>query len=353
MTSVPRRCFSALFLGGVLTAAVALWPGSDLGAEELASGSPNQDAGVLARPVTLRKSIVVDDDMIRLGDLFEMTGEASEMPIAHAPEPGRRIVFDAAWLWRAARTHRLDWRPLSRRERVVVEREAVEVPAAHLEALLLDSLADRGVDTDSISLRFAAKSTHVFLSPHPDANLVVDDISHDPGRDRFTATVRTTAPNAADRRIRLTGWIDTMADVPVLARRVSIGDVITQADLDWRQMPSRRLNRSIVVDAGRLLGKTPRRPLRQGAPIRANDLREPSIVAKGDQVTIILAAPHMMLTARGRALEDGGRGAVIRVTNLQSRTVVDATVIGSGRVEIVPNSAAALAGRTQAREFRQ
>jgi flagella basal body P-ring formation protein FlgA len=42
----------------------------------------------------------------------------------------------------------------------------------------------------------------------------------------------------------------------------------------------------------------------------------------------------MTLTARARALEDGGEGDVVRVTNLESRKIIDAVVTGSGEVRV-------------------
>jgi flagella basal body P-ring formation protein FlgA len=41
-----------------------------------------------------------------------------------------------------------------------------------------------------------------------------------------------------------------------------------------------------------------------------------------------------MLTAAGKALDDGGRGELIRVVNIQSNRTIDATVAAPGQVEL-------------------
>ncbi|MBI1252292.1 MAG: flagellar basal body P-ring formation protein FlgA [Alphaproteobacteria bacterium] len=53
-------------------------------------------------------------------------------------------------------------------------------------------------------------------------------------------------------------------------------------------------------------------------------------VRRGEMVTLVYVAPGMQLTTRARAMQNGAIGDVIRVTNLQSNTAVDATVTGPG-----------------------
>ena len=78
-------------------------------------------AGSAASSVMLRTNVVVDDDVIRLGDLFTNSGKYADTAIARSPIPGRRSVFDAEWLFRVARAFRLAWRPLSLDDRAVVD----------------------------------------------------------------------------------------------------------------------------------------------------------------------------------------------------------------------------------------
>jgi flagella basal body P-ring formation protein FlgA len=74
--------------------------------------------------------------------------------------------------------------------------------------------------------------------------------------------------------------------------------------------------------------------LRPGEPVRASEVQRPVVVPKGGLVTLVLTTSGMQLTARGRALEDGGEGDAIRVANAQSHTLVEGIVSGAGRVTI-------------------
>ena len=79
-------------------------------------------------------------------------------------------------------------------------------------------------------------------------------------------------------------------------------------------------------------GLTPRRMIAAGKPVKANDVQAPRIVARGEAVTLIYKAGALNLTARGKALEFGAKGDVIRVVNTQSNRSIDAIVTGDQEV---------------------
>ena len=59
----------------------------------------------------------------------------------------------------------------------------------------------------------------------------------------------------------------------------------------------------------------------------------PAMVKKGTNVSMIFQTDTMFLSANGVALESGARDEVIAVRNNQSGTVIEAAIIGPGRVE--------------------
>ena len=68
--------------------------------------------------------------------------------------------------------------------------------------------------------------------------------------------------------------------------------------------------------------------------MRAQQIRRPLLVAKGDMVTIKLKRPGMELSAKGRAIEDGSKGDTIRVTNSQSKNIIETVVLGAHLVTV-------------------
>jgi len=142
-------------------------------------------------------------------------------------------------------------------------------------------------------------------------------------------------------RATISGRAVEMTDIPVLGRRLEPGEVIAHNDVEWISVRADRVGRNTISDPERLLGKSPRRPIRAGEAVLSADLREPVLVEKNSIVTIRLQHPRMELTAQGRALDQGSAGDTIRVMNTKSKTVVNAEVAESGDVMVF---AATLAG---------
>jgi flagellar L-ring protein FlgH len=81
----------------------------------------------------------------------------------------------------------------------------------------------------------------------------------------------------------------------------------------------------------------------------------PTLVKRDARVLMLAEGPSLSLTAEGRALESGASGEHIRVLNPTSRAVLDAVVIGEGRVRMDPQApplTPAGGERTRARSTR-
>ena len=107
-------------------------------------------------------------------------------------------------------------------------------------------------------------------------------------------------------------------------------------------MRADNIQRDSITDARDLIGMVPTRSLRDGRPIQVSQVERPLMVAKGSLVTMVLRGPAMLLTAQGRAQESGSKGDVIRITNTQSKQVVEAVVTGPGTAVVRSTSRLAM-----------
>lgn len=288
-----------------------------------------------AAPVALRQSVTVSGGLVRLGDLFVPAGDKAEAAVAYAPAPGKRAIFDARWLYRVARAYGLNWRPLSIHDKAVVARESIVIGRREIADHILAALVDKGVDAD-MRVELSNRMLRIHVPGDSTATVAVEDVAYDARTRRFIAIVAAPADDPAARRIRVTGRVHRVIDVPVLTRRVLAGEVIRKRDVKWIAMRGDRLQRDTIQDSGALIGKSPRRGLRAGVPVRVSDVRLPVLVPRRSLVTIMYRVRSMTLTAQGRALEDGGAGDTVRVANTQSNTVVQAVVTGANRVSVQP-----------------
>lgn len=293
------------------------------------------------RHVMLQDSVRIEGKVIYLGDIFSNTGDKGNIALAYAPKPGKRAVYDARWLSRVAKAYQLNWRPLSHRDRIVVQRASSIITQDEIAEKLREELADRGVDPD-MEIHFSNRQLRMHIAGDGNGEIGFDDIAYDRRTNRFTALVHIPAGDPSAPRKRISGRLYPTTEVPVAARRLLKGEIINKGDLRWVRVRTNRLQNDAVSNLQDLIGKSPRRGIREGQPIRTSAIQDPVLVEKGSLVTIVLRARKMYLTAQGKAMQPGSRGDVIRISNTQSNKTIEAEVVGAGRVAVRQNSLLAL-----------
>jgi len=133
-------------------------------------------------------------------------------------------------------------------------------------------------------------------------------------------------------RVRVEGeaWTETPVAVPV--RRLTPGEIIAAGDLSVQPMRTDGLSARSLVNEGDLVGKQVRRVLAAGRPVPDGYVAAPTVVERNKAVTVEYRSGALLLTARGRALQDGGVGDLIRIQNLDSNRTITAVVSGPGTV---------------------
>ena len=289
-----------------------------------------------AEPATLNTSIVIRGDYVRVGDIFANAGDTADDVIARTPAPGKDVVLDAYWLSKVARKYDVEWQPVNRLDRALLRRDSRAVERVEIEKAIAHLLTEReNLDGDfEVNLSTTHLSLHV---PAESPNAVgIRDLAFDKRSGRFSAVIVTPPDSPQTVATQVAGGIYKVSDVPVLARRVAPDDIIRAEDIDWVRLRADRLHHNIVVEADNLIGKSPRRPLYPGRAIRAIDVERPVLVEKGSLVMMEIERPGMRLTAKGKAMDNGSRGDTVRISNLQSKTVVEAVVTGPGKVAVMP-----------------
>jgi len=287
-------------------------------------------------PPQLRPAVTLEGDVIRLGDLWENAGEKAEVPLARAPEPGKHITLEARWLTAVANAYALDWRPATPFDRSTVERAARAIDIRAVENEVREALTLEGAPA-GINIELANRSSMRILVPvNSEQTIGIRDLNYDPRMNRFSAVVEVPAGAANATRVKINGSVFASTRIPVLAHAMGRGDVISENDIEWVDVREEVVRRDIVTNLRQVVGQEPRYPLRAGAPIRTAEIQKPVSVAKNSAVTMIVRTPFMVLSVQGRATEDGSVGDVIRVTNIQSKQVVDARVEGPGQVSVIP-----------------
>ncbi len=293
--------------------------------------------------VLLRPNVVVDEDVLKLGDLFDNVGAKADTAVARSPAPGRRVTVDADWLQRVANSNGIGWHPRNVFEQAVIERSGVTINHDQIEAELLNALAAQGVSSGNGLIELANRSAQIIVPVGVALQIGIRDLNYDSHYKRFTATVEVPANAANATRLRVSGRLLQTVDVPVLARPIGRGEVVSARDLVWAKTREDSLRHDILTDADQIIGMSPRQTLRGGQMISSSDLQKPIAVARGALVTMVLKSGAMSLSAQGRAVEQGSIGDVIRVTNTHSNLTVEGKVEAPNIVSVTLNGGGSLA----------
>jgi flagella basal body P-ring formation protein FlgA len=286
--------------------------------------------------VSIRPLSVVEEPVLRLGDVFEGVDSRGGLAIGAAPAPGRRLVLETPHLLALARAHGLAWRPLSPHERVVVERPGRPVPREEIEAALRTELLRLGLDPEA-ELELGALLP-AMVPPSAPLDLSVEGATLDAATGRFAAVLVVMAEGMPALRQRVVGRAVPTAPAVLATRRLAIGEVVREEDVRAVRLRAERVRPGTAQDPAEVVGQQLRRPLGSGLPFLLSDLGPPALVERNAVVTLVLDGPGMLLTTQGRALEAAPRGALVPVMNLTSRRVVEGEVVGPGRVRVLPGA---------------
>lgn len=279
-----------------------------------------------------RPLVLVESEAVRLSDLFEDAGPRGATPLGAAPAPGRRIVIEAAQLAAIARMHGVAWRPVSGQERSVVERPGRPLSRDEVLDPLRAELLRLGMDADA-ELELPGFSPPL-VPLNALAQAVIEAPQFDPQTQRFSAILAVLADGTASQRLRLVGRAAATVPVIVAARRLAAGDVLRPDDVRLLRLRAERVRPGTAERLEQVIGQQLRRPVATDLPLYVADVTPPHLVQRHGAVTMVLDVPGLALTAQGRALEGAPRGAMVPVMNLASRSVVEAEVIGPGRVRV-------------------
>ncbi len=327
---------TAWLLGTIVAlAGVALPQGSALAGSGIvriaaASGQPSEIN-------TLNPVVSVRGAVVRVSDIFSGPIPRGDRAVLAAPAPGERSVLDADLLNRIARAYGLDWRPISRDIKVIVKRDSQAITQAEIMAEVRAALEVEGAPKDAEILP-SSTSLAVALPADAIPSMDVGQVHYDARSRRFSAVVDVTATEGDrvvfTRQIPVGGRIFATERVPVLTSALNCGDIIQPENVAMVSLRSDLVRDGAITDAFTLIGKQARRQIKDGAPIKANQVQTPVLVHRGDEVVVFYALKTMNLTAKGKALDAGGQGETVRILNVKSNRVLTAKVVQTNQVVV-------------------
>ncbi|MDT8903769.1 flagellar basal body P-ring formation chaperone FlgA [Anaeroselena agilis] len=300
-----------------------------------------------AAPVTVavNAEATVAGPLMTLGDLATITGDDKErvkalaaIKLGDAPSPGHRLALTSDALGArlagsGADLSEINWLVPPT---IVVTTAAQTVGGDRLLAVATEALRAQLATADGdIELAIApVGATSDVMAPLGSVDIKAE----------FPAGIRFNAPTTAVTAISVDGRtfttvslrfnVKAFQQVVVAARNIAAREEITP---DCVRTERREIGRmaGYITDIGKVVGLAARRPITAGTPLTEAAVDKPVMVRRGAAVIIVAKAGGMIITAGGRAMQDGREGEAIRVQNVTSKRILSARVVDPNTVQVI------------------
>ncbi len=301
----------------------------------LAAAGSGAAAAQSARP-TLRASVTVDGDLVRIGDLIENAGPVANAAIFRAPDLGTTGAVSTERITDAIRPYQLIDIDTGGLSEVTVTRASRAIEVKEISDRIAAALSQQyGLGKpENIGLTFDRPLRTVQVEASAGGELQVLALNYDGRTNRFDVALdMPSSPTLHRQPLRLTGIAVETVEAVAVNRPVERGEVLQASDLTMLRRPKAQ-GTGFAAPAS-VIGLAARHALRPSQPLAVADLMKPEIVARGDAVTMVFQAPGIMLTLRGQAQDSGALGDSIGVLNLETKRIVQGVISGPGRVSVV------------------
>lgn len=297
---------------------------------------PAQAADEIIAAPTLRASVTVTSDVVRVGDLIDNAGSAALIPVYRSPDLGTTGALPVAQVLNVLRAKQVIGVMTGDIREVQVTRLARTLASKDLETAVASALERRfGLgEAANITVTFDRGVSDMRLDASNTGALQPVATRYDARSGRFDVAFEVSNDsNPAPTKLRFTGTAIETVEVAVLTRDIDRADLLKSSDIALERRPKAEVAGE-PASRDRTIGMQLRRPMRAGAPIRVADIVKPDFVQRDQSVTVIYQVPGIYLTTRGKAIESGAEGDTVSVLNLQTKRTLTGIVTGRGQVTV-------------------
>lgn len=288
--------------------------------------------------VDIRPVTEINDDVIRLDDIFTGLEENQNEIVEKSPHPGKTRTFDFPSLKKIADRFALPWSPILTSARCEVIRSSYRIPISNVHSRIEEYCKQEHPDlfaNESVSIVLTRNMDTIYSPKEKSMALIPTKIWFNEQQTRFTVRVET---DYATHDIE--GYILQNQKVPVLRRIMRKGETINASDIELMLMPLRDIGRAQILSPNDVLGKAINvGQINPFKAIYAHEIERQFLVYTEDTLRMfpILSDTHESIP--GTALANGMRDDIIPVRNELTDGVHEGHVIDDARVDILETPA--------------
>ena len=211
-------------------------------------------------------------------------------------------------------------------EVMTVERPAQIIDEEQIESIYRDTVMDNAPwDEDQIVIEKINAPSSLAL-PVGDLDWEVDIKQNRNYMGNFSIMIDFLVNGKSCKKTLVSGKIAVIRDIVKATRRIKRGETISSEDIILVSEKKTSFKNSLATNPEEIIGKKATRSIMADRPIQRGMFRVPPAVLKGDRVVIRAESKSILITASGKALEEGCIGDQIRVMNTSSNKEIVATV---------------------------
>src|SRR6202012_2848127 len=249
------------------------------GADDALSGPIGGDAPTIALP-TLRPTVTVTADVVRIGDVIDNAGTASQIAIYRAPDLGTTGTLPTAQVLVALRTHQVIGVDTKDIKEITVTRLARNIDAREIRDDIAHALEHRSGLGDAANLKMVPDRDlqDMHLESYNTGAMQPVAVRYDARSARFDVTFEIGNDTGAPAtRLRFTGTAIETVEAAVLTRDVERADLLKSSDVIVERRPKVEIGGDAAV-RNSAVGMQMRHSMRAGQAILVADLVKPDLV---------------------------------------------------------------------------
>ncbi len=296
-----------------------------------------------ALEIRVKNRLQIDGDMVYLGDIATFhpaddsrvkNFKAIEITSSPAPDSLRTIKKDFI-LYKASNLINSE-KDITLRvpDIITIERTAQVIGEETLKEIFHDFIMDNAPwDRDQIVIDRINSPPPIAL-PTGELDWEIDVKQNNNFIGNFSIMIDFMVDGESLRKIIVSGKISVFKEVVKAARNIDRGDIITSHDITLASEKIKYNRNNLITSPKEIIGKRATRRIQADQSIKTGMFEVPPAVEKGDRVVIKAESNELLITASGKALEEGCVGDQIRVMNISSGREIIATVRRTDLVEV-------------------
>jgi flagella basal body P-ring formation protein FlgA len=290
--------------------------------------------------VHFNPTVTVSGSRIVLGDIATIQGAGDQhkalarLPVGSSPAPGKSKDFYTVSVINSLQHRRgvtnIDWQGSPN---IAVTRTATRISKKQIEAILGQFLQDNRNKLPKADIRLQIlRAPDELILPEgnvtwqvtPSRAAILDSSS-------FSIAFAVNGTPAGNCIVR--SRLKALANVAVAAVSLQRGERVKQSSIRLEKRDISKLD-APYTELAELIGKETLKTINAGTVLEHDFIGLPSIVHKGEMVTIVARRGTMRLTTKGLSRENGRKGEMIRVKNISSNKMVYCRVDRPGMVSV-------------------